>query len=163
MATITIRNLDEKIKRKLQLRAALNGRSMEAEVRELLSGLPELSVVLAKGRAIQPAEKPDAEDRGRVPLYIKPADSMVASNTEENSSGLSTETRPFPTTRIAPEENAAFEKPVAVKKVAETPKTIAPKPLAAKTIAKKEILDPPDGVPKPSIPKQEPQGQFSLF
>jgi plasmid stability protein len=39
MATITIRNLDEKIKRALQVRAALNGRSMEAEVRDCLSGL----------------------------------------------------------------------------------------------------------------------------
>ena len=39
MATITIRNLDESVKRKLQVRAALNGRSMEAEVRELLSRL----------------------------------------------------------------------------------------------------------------------------
>jgi antitoxin FitA len=37
MATITIRNLDEKIKRRLQIRAALNGRSMEAEAREALS------------------------------------------------------------------------------------------------------------------------------
>lgn len=37
MATITIRNLDETVKRKLQVRAALNGRSMEAEARELLS------------------------------------------------------------------------------------------------------------------------------
>jgi plasmid stability protein len=42
MATITIRNLDEKVKRRLQVRAALNGRSMEAEARELISGqLPE--------------------------------------------------------------------------------------------------------------------------
>jgi plasmid stability protein len=39
MATITIRNLDESVKRKLQVRAALNGRSMEAEVREVLSEL----------------------------------------------------------------------------------------------------------------------------
>ena len=38
MATITIRNLDEKVKRKLQIRAAQNGRSMEAEAREVLSG-----------------------------------------------------------------------------------------------------------------------------
>jgi plasmid stability protein len=38
MATITIRNLDEKVKRELQVRAALNGRSMEAEARELISG-----------------------------------------------------------------------------------------------------------------------------
>jgi plasmid stability protein len=37
MATITIRNLDDKVKRKLQVRAALNGRSMEAEARELIS------------------------------------------------------------------------------------------------------------------------------
>ena len=38
MATITIRNLDEKVKRRLQVRAALNGRSMEAEAREVLTG-----------------------------------------------------------------------------------------------------------------------------
>jgi plasmid stability protein len=37
MATITIRNLDDKVKRKLQVRAALNGRSMEAEVRAFLT------------------------------------------------------------------------------------------------------------------------------
>jgi len=39
MATITIRNLDEKVKRELQVRAALDGRSMEAEAREALSAL----------------------------------------------------------------------------------------------------------------------------
>jgi plasmid stability protein len=39
MATLTIRNLDETVKRRLQVRAALNGRSMEAEVREVLSDL----------------------------------------------------------------------------------------------------------------------------
>jgi len=38
MATITIRNLDDKVKRRLQVRAALNGRSMEAEARDLLTG-----------------------------------------------------------------------------------------------------------------------------
>jgi len=37
MATIVIRKLDETVKRKLQVRAALNGRSMEAEAREILS------------------------------------------------------------------------------------------------------------------------------
>lgn len=37
MATITIRNLDEKVKRELQVRAVHNGRSMEAEVREMIS------------------------------------------------------------------------------------------------------------------------------
>jgi plasmid stability protein len=39
MATITIRNLDEKVKRRLQVRAALNGRSMEAEARHILTTL----------------------------------------------------------------------------------------------------------------------------
>jgi plasmid stability protein len=39
MATIVIRKLDETVKRKLQVRAAQNGRSMEAEAREMLSGL----------------------------------------------------------------------------------------------------------------------------
>jgi plasmid stability protein len=39
MATITIRNLDEKVKRKLQVRAALHGRSMEAEARDVLTML----------------------------------------------------------------------------------------------------------------------------
>jgi len=37
MATIVIRNLDPAVKRKLQIRAARNGRSMEAEAREMLS------------------------------------------------------------------------------------------------------------------------------
>ena len=37
MATITIRNLDDQVKRKLQIRAAINGRSMEAEARAILT------------------------------------------------------------------------------------------------------------------------------
>ncbi len=36
MASITIRNLDETTKRKLKVRAAMNGRSMEQEAREIL-------------------------------------------------------------------------------------------------------------------------------
>ena len=36
MASITIRNLDESTKRKLKVRAATNGRSMEQEAREIL-------------------------------------------------------------------------------------------------------------------------------
>lgn len=35
-ATITIRNLDEEVIQKLRMRAASNGRSMEAEAREIL-------------------------------------------------------------------------------------------------------------------------------
>ena len=36
MASITIRNLDYEVKRRLRIRAAANGRSMEEEVRQLL-------------------------------------------------------------------------------------------------------------------------------
>ena len=36
MATITVRDLDESTRAKLRIRAARNGRSMEAEVREIL-------------------------------------------------------------------------------------------------------------------------------
>ncbi len=40
MASITIRNLDDNVKKRLRLRAAEHGRSMEEEARELLnSGL----------------------------------------------------------------------------------------------------------------------------
>lgn len=37
MAALTIRNLDETVKRRLQIRAARHGRSMEAEAREILA------------------------------------------------------------------------------------------------------------------------------
>lgn len=37
MATITVRNLDEDVQRRLRRRAAGNNRSMEAEVRAILS------------------------------------------------------------------------------------------------------------------------------
>ncbi len=37
MATVTIRNLDDQLKHRLQLRAARHGRSMEAEARAILS------------------------------------------------------------------------------------------------------------------------------
>jgi plasmid stability protein len=36
MSTLTIRQVDEDVKRRLQVRAARNGRSMEAEVRAII-------------------------------------------------------------------------------------------------------------------------------
>ena len=36
MASITVRNLDDGLKRRLRIRAAENGRSMEQEAREIL-------------------------------------------------------------------------------------------------------------------------------
>ena len=49
--TLTIRNLDAEVKRKLRLRAASHQRSMEAEVRE----------ILASTLADKPETKPDQE------------------------------------------------------------------------------------------------------
>lgn len=37
MADLSIRNLDDDVKQRLRIRAAEHGRSMEAEVREILS------------------------------------------------------------------------------------------------------------------------------
>ena len=56
MPTLTIRNVDEKVKRRLQVRAALHGRSMEAEARAMLSDLVSSSPPdprLGLGSAIQ--------------------------------------------------------------------------------------------------------------
>jgi plasmid stability protein len=39
MATLTIRDLDDKVVAKLKARAKSNNRSLEAELRELLSGI----------------------------------------------------------------------------------------------------------------------------
>lgn len=51
MAQLVVRNLDENVKRRLKQRAAKNGRSLEGEVREILS----LSVKR------EPAAKPKSE------------------------------------------------------------------------------------------------------
>lgn len=49
MASLTVRNLDETVKKRLKMRAAARGRSLEQEVREILS---------------REAEKPKAEPVG---------------------------------------------------------------------------------------------------
>jgi plasmid stability protein len=71
MATITIRNLDEKVKRKLQVRAALNGRSMEAEAREMISDLVTSSPV-APGQGLGTAIHNLFAPFGGVELQIPP-------------------------------------------------------------------------------------------
>ena len=53
MASITIRNLDEGVKRRLRVRAAQNGRLMEEEARDILSrSVGEASPPKDLGRAI---------------------------------------------------------------------------------------------------------------
>jgi plasmid stability protein len=53
MASITIRNLDDEVKRRLRVRAAEHGRSMEEEAREILRQVVALpSAPKDLGRAI---------------------------------------------------------------------------------------------------------------
>src|SRR5262245_54238808 len=63
MASITIRQLDDDLKRRLRLRAARNGRSMEDEARTILRDAASLADDKAEARA--PARQP-AAPRGRV-------------------------------------------------------------------------------------------------
>jgi phosphopantothenoylcysteine decarboxylase/phosphopantothenate--cysteine ligase len=73
MASLTVRQLDDRLKRQLRLRAARNGRSVEDEVRTILraaaAGEPaaEAPVPAARGRRAAPAEAPRAK---RVLLII---------------------------------------------------------------------------------------------
>jgi plasmid stability protein len=41
MSIITVRNLDPAAKRRIERRAAAHGRSMEAEIRDILESVPE--------------------------------------------------------------------------------------------------------------------------
>ena len=75
MASITIRRLDEALKRRLRLRAAQNGRSMEDEVRTILHGAAAASPAIssAAGRpsqAARPHREAEAASGRRVLLII---------------------------------------------------------------------------------------------
>jgi phosphopantothenoylcysteine decarboxylase / phosphopantothenate---cysteine ligase len=63
MASITIRQLDEEVKRRLRLRAAFNGRSMEDEVRSILRSASSATTVEADAA---PSRAPSSES-ARVP------------------------------------------------------------------------------------------------
>src|SRR5438105_5590810 len=76
MASITIRQLDEALKKRLRLRAARNGRSMEDEVRTILRGAAaghddgSGSAAVAMDRAQTPAVPSRAGSAGRILLII---------------------------------------------------------------------------------------------
>ena len=60
MASITVRNLDDGLKRRLRIRAAENGRSMEQEVRDILRAAldEEVAPIRNLGTAIHKLFKP---------------------------------------------------------------------------------------------------------
>ena len=78
MAIITIRNLEESLKRKLRLRAARHGRSMEEEARQILrSALAEkagraTNLFDAIRRRIEPLGGVDLEIPPREPIREPP-------------------------------------------------------------------------------------------
>ncbi len=74
MASITVRSLDEDLKRRLRIRAAENGRSMEQEAREILRAAldQEAAPVRNLGSAIHRLFKPF----GDTELEIPPREAM---------------------------------------------------------------------------------------
>ncbi|MCY3969711.1 MAG: plasmid stabilization protein [Acidobacteria bacterium] len=74
MASITVRNLDEGVKRRLRVRAADNGRSMEEEVRLILRKAVQRDAEPEKGlgTAIHELFKP----LGGVELELPPREPM---------------------------------------------------------------------------------------
>lgn len=66
MASITIRNLDDDIRQRLRLRAAMHGRSMEEEARDILrrvtaENAPPRDLAKAIRGRLAPADRVDLE------------------------------------------------------------------------------------------------------
>jgi plasmid stability protein len=74
MASITVRNLDEGLKRRLRIRAAENGRSMEQEARDILRTALDEDAAPPKslGTALRELFKP----LGGVELELPPREPM---------------------------------------------------------------------------------------
>ena len=70
MASITIRNLDETVKRKLRLRAAQHNRSMEDEARDILR--TSLAQEPARAGNLADAIRRRVEPLGGVDLQLPP-------------------------------------------------------------------------------------------
>lgn len=70
MATVTVRDLDDDLKARLRIRAARNGRSMEAEIRAILRDalLSEADAQAGLGRRIHDR----FADLGEVEIVIPP-------------------------------------------------------------------------------------------
>ena len=73
MASLTVRNLDDDVKQKLRVRAASKGRSMEAEVRIILSDAIEENI---EERGFGTALRELFAPLGGIELDIPPRDDM---------------------------------------------------------------------------------------
>ena len=74
MASITVRNLEEGLKRRLRIRAAENGRSMEQEARAILRAA--LDQEPSRGKDLASAIRARFEPLGGVELEIPPRGPM---------------------------------------------------------------------------------------
>ena len=74
MASMTIRNLDEKLKARLRVQAARHGRSMEDEARDILRAA--LSTEPSSARTLADAIRARIEPLGGVELEIAPREAM---------------------------------------------------------------------------------------
>jgi antitoxin FitA len=74
LASMTIRNLDEQLKRRLRVRAASHGRSMEDEARDILRAA--LSTEAAKPGNLFDAIRARIEPLGGVDLDIPPREPL---------------------------------------------------------------------------------------
>ncbi len=77
MASITIRNLEDDIKQRLRVRAALHGRSMEEEARDILRRVlaeaePPRNLAAAIRSRLSPAARADIDLPTREPLREPP-------------------------------------------------------------------------------------------
>lgn len=79
MSTLTVRNVDPTLKEKLRVRAAQHGRSMEAELRHVLSrvladeGTPEINLAEAIRRRFAPHGGVELEPHPLVPVGEPPS------------------------------------------------------------------------------------------
>jgi len=72
MGSITIRNLDDRIKRRLRVRAARNGRSMEEEARQILNAAVAETSATTRVDNIYDVIRRRLEPLGGVDLPIPP-------------------------------------------------------------------------------------------
>ena len=74
MAVMTIRNIDDAIKSRLRLRAALHGRSMEDEARDILRSA--LSTEIPRPRDLGQAVRERFGPLGGVDLSLEPREAI---------------------------------------------------------------------------------------
>jgi plasmid stability protein len=74
MATMTIRNIDEQLKARLRINAAMHGRSMEEEARDILRST--LAVEPASGQTLVASIRARLEPLGGVELDIPPREAI---------------------------------------------------------------------------------------